>query len=118
MEVQVFGVRKSADTRAALRFFSERRVKTHFVDLNERPASVGELRRFAQKFGVQALIDRDSRRYGELGLRSALLSEERWLEKLSVEPLVLRMPLVRWQQRLTIGAAPETWTEWHREGIL
>ena len=46
MEVQVFGVRKSAATRAALRFFSERRIKTHFVDLNERAASPGELRRF------------------------------------------------------------------------
>src|SRR5256885_1296761 len=62
MEVQVFGVRKSADTRAALRFFAERRIKVHFVDLNERAAAVGELRRFAQKFGVAALIDRNARR--------------------------------------------------------
>ncbi len=112
MEVQVFGVRKSADTRAALRFFAERRIKVHFVDLNERAASVGELRRFAQKFGVNALVDRESRRFGELGLRAALLSEERWLEKLSLEPLLLRMPLVRNQQQLTIGAAQETWNTW------
>lgn len=112
MEVQVFGIRKSADTRAALRFFAERRVKTHFVDLLERPASLGELRRFAQKFGVQTLIDRESRRFGELGLRSALLSDARWLEKLSVEPLLLRMPLVRHQQQLTVGAAETIWKEW------
>jgi arsenate reductase-like glutaredoxin family protein len=82
------------------------------VDLLERPASLGELRRFAQKFGVQTLIDRESRRFGELGLRSALLTEERWLEKLSVEPLLLRMPLVRHQQRLTVGPADATWKEW------
>ena len=54
MEVQIFGVKKSADTRKAQRFFAERRVKTHFVDLMERAASPGELRRFAQKFGVEA----------------------------------------------------------------
>ncbi len=36
MEVQVFGIKKSAETRKALRFFAERRIKTHFVDLNER----------------------------------------------------------------------------------
>ncbi len=113
MEVQVFGVRKSADTRAALRFFAERRIKVHFVDLNEKAASVGELRRFAQKFGIVALVDRDSRRYGELGLRSAILSDERWLEKLSLEPLLLKMPLVRNQQQLTIGAAGETWNAWY-----
>lgn len=108
----MFGIRKSADTRAALRFFAERRVKTHFVDLNERAASLGELRRFAQKFGVPALIDRDSKRFSELGLTSARLSDERWLEKLSLEPLLLRVPLVRHQRELTIGHASETWTTW------
>jgi arsenate reductase-like glutaredoxin family protein len=115
MEVQIFGIRKSADTRAALRFFAERRIKVHFVDLNERAAAVGELRRFAQKFGIAALIDRESRRFAELGLRSATLSDERWLEKLSLEPLLLRMPLVRHQQQLTIGGGPalETWTAWY-----
>jgi len=113
VEVQIFGVRKSAETRAALRFFAERRVKVHFVDLNERAASVGELRRFAQRFGIAELIDRESRRFAELGLRSAILSEDRWLEKLSIEPLLLRMPLVRTQQQLTIGAAPETWDAWY-----
>lgn len=113
MEVQIFGVRKSADTRAALRFFAERRIKVHFVDLNERAAAVGELRRFAQKLGVAALIDRQSRRFGELGLGAARLSDERWLEKLSLEPLLLRMPLVRFQQQLTIGPAQETWNAWY-----
>ena len=83
------------------------------MDLNERAAAVGELRRFAQQFGVAALVDRESRRFGELGLRSAILSDERWLEKLSLEPLLLRMPLVRHQEQLTIGAAPESWDEWY-----
>ena len=86
------------------------------LDLGAFPQAVeavGELRRFAQKYGVAALIDRDSRRFGELGLRAATLSEERWLEKLSLEPLLLRMPLVRNQSQLTIGAAQETWNAWY-----
>jgi arsenate reductase len=83
VEVQVFGVKKNADTRKALRFFAERRVKTHFVDLTERAASLGELKRFAQKFGVTSLIDRDSKRYAELGLAHARYSDDRWLDKLS-----------------------------------
>jgi arsenate reductase-like glutaredoxin family protein len=112
MEVQVFGHKKSADTRKALRFFAERRVKTHFVDLAERAASLGELRRFAQKFGAQALVDRESRRFQELGLGPARYSDERWLEKLVEEPLLLVVPLVRWQQKLTLGMAEGTWREW------
>jgi arsenate reductase (glutaredoxin) len=112
MEVQVFGIKKSADTRKALRFFAERRVKTHFVDLQERPASAGELRRFAQRFGAEMLVNRGSPRFAELGLAASRLSEERWLEKLAIEPLLLRMPLVRWQQRLTVGDSELEWREW------
>jgi len=112
MEVQIFGVKKSAETRAALRFFAERRIKVHFVDLNEQAASPGELRRFAQRFGVGALVDRDGKRFAQLGLAAAQLTDQRWLDKLALEPLLLRMPLVRCQQQLTIGLAPEEWTAW------
>lgn len=108
----MFGTKKSADTRKALRFFAERRVKVHFVDLVERAASVGELRRFAQKFGVEALIDRSSRRFADLGLGPARFSEDRWLEKLADEPGLLRIPLVRNQNMLTVGEAEATWKEW------
>jgi arsenate reductase-like glutaredoxin family protein len=112
MEVQIFGIKKSPDTRKALRFFAERRVKTHFVDLQERAASPGELRRFAQKFGVEALIDRGSRTFLDLGLGSARLSEDRWLDKLVEKPLMLRMPLVRHGSQLTLGDATEIWHGW------
>jgi arsenate reductase-like glutaredoxin family protein len=112
MEVQIFGIRKSPDTRKALRFFAERRVKTHFVDLLERAASPGELKRFAQKFGVEALVDRQSRRFLDLGLAAARFSEDRWLDKLVDEPLLLRMPLVRQGALLTVGDATETWQGW------
>ena len=112
MEVQIFGIKKSADTRKALRFFAERRVKTHFVDLQERPASPGELNRFIQKFGIQALIDRSGKRFVELGLGAAQFSEERWRDRLVSEPLLLRMPLVRYQHQLTVGPAEAEWKRW------
>ena len=112
MTIQVFGTRKSAETRKAQRFFAERRIQVHFVDLAQRAASLGELRRFVQKFGVQALVDRESKRFRELGLAAAQLSDERWLEKLAEEPLLLRQPLVRNENQLTIGDAQTTWKEW------
>ena len=112
MEVQVFGVKKSADTRKALRFFAERRVRTHFVDLQERAASLGELRRFVQKFGVEGILDRDSKRFAELGLRQAMYSPEHWLTRLVDEPMMLRMPLVRNGAKLTVGSAENEWKTW------
>jgi arsenate reductase-like glutaredoxin family protein len=112
LEVQIFGIRKSADTRKALRFFSERRIKAHFVDLMEKTASPGELRRFAQKFGVMSLVDKDSKRFAELGLSYVQLSDNHWLQKLAEEPLLLRIPLVRNANQLTVGADEGTWKSW------
>lgn len=112
MNVQIFGIQKSADTRKALRFFKERRVNVHFVDLKVRPASKGELSRFAQEFGVEALLDRESKRFRELGLGAAHYSQETWLDKLAEEPLLLRMPLVRRKNALTVGLAEKEWKEW------
>jgi arsenate reductase (glutaredoxin) len=115
MEVQIFGTKKSSDTRKAQRFFSDRRIKVHFVDLDQRAASPGELKRFAERFGVAALIDRDGKRFAQQGLGAAHLSDERWLARLADDPLLLRMPLVRWKQKLTVGNGTQTWKAWLEE---
>ena len=109
MEVQIFGTRKCRGTQKALRFFNERRVKIHMVDLDVRPASAGELRRFAQKFGAEALLDREGKRFRDRGLRVGVVSESRLLPMLEEDPHLLRTPLVRSGNRLAIGNAPEEW---------
>src|SRR5260221_12764168 len=99
MEVQIFGIAKGADSRKALRFFAERRVKVHFVDLAKRAASPGELQRFADRFGVTTLVDRESRQFAELGLKAAGISEAQWLDRLAARPLLLRVPCARCRKR-------------------
>jgi arsenate reductase-like glutaredoxin family protein len=118
MPVQIFGTSKSAATRKAQRFFAERRIAVHFVDLAERGASKGELQRFVQKFGIEALIDRTSRRFLDLGLGPARYGPERWLEILVDEPLILMQPLIRNANKLTIGGASDAeWKAWVADGL-
>ena len=115
MEVQIFGLKKSADTRKAQRFFAERRIRAHFVDLQERELADGELQRFIQRFGVEGLVDRDSKRFDELGMRHAQITSSRWIEKLLAEPTLLKLPLVRrlgQPPALTVGPAEQEWKAW------
>ena len=112
MNVQVFGFKDCQDTRKALRFFAERRLPVHFVDLAERPASRGELRRFAERFGAAALVDRESPRFRALGLHVAGDSPQRLLDRALVEPRLLRTPLVRGGARVAVGHAPADWQAW------
>ena len=107
--IQVFGFKNCQDTRKALRFFAERRIPVHFVDMDERPAARGELRRFQDKFGAAALINREHPRFRALGLHVSGRSPERMLERALTEPRLLRTPLVRIDGAVTIGDAPETW---------
>ncbi len=112
LNIQIFGTRKCRATRAALRFFAERRIKVHFSDLAVRAATRGELTRFAQRFGLPALLDRDSKRFAELGFGAGSYSDTRWLERLEEEPMLLRTPLVRNGNELTVGDAEDTWKRW------
>jgi arsenate reductase-like glutaredoxin family protein len=110
--VQIFGFRDCQDTRKAQRFFSERRIPVHFVDLAERPAAAGELRRFQERHGAAALIDREGKRFRDLGLRASGDSPERLLERALEDPRLLRTPLVRYGGKVTVGHQPEEWQRW------
>lgn len=112
MQVQIFGVKNNHDVRKAERFFKERRIDVHFVDFKQRNPSVGELRRFFRKFGEEALIDRDAKRFKALGLQTAYYGDERWLEIAAEEPLILKQPLVRSGKHLSVGLAEDEWSKW------
>jgi len=112
LTIQVFGFRDCQATRKAQRFFAERRIAIHFVDLAERPAAKGELRRFAERFGPAALIDREGARFKALGLRVAGDSPQRLLDRALTEPRLLRTPLVRHGGKVTVGLTPDDWQAW------
>jgi arsenate reductase-like glutaredoxin family protein len=112
LEVQIFGVRNHADVRKALRFFAERRVKTHFVDFKIRGPAPGELKRFVDRLGVNSLVDRNSKRFVELGLGPSRYGDAKWLELLLSEPMLLKLPLVRSGTQFTAGPADGTWVQW------
>src|SRR5947208_13440489 len=107
--VQIFGVRNSSATRAAERFFKERRTAIQFVDLKQKPMAPAEIRRFAQRFGLAALLDDQSKPYIDGGLKYLKLSDTDVLARIEREPGLLRLPLVRAGNLLSIGQDEESW---------
>ncbi len=107
VNVQIFGVKNSQATRAAERFFKERRIPIQFVDLAQRPMAAGEVNRFIQKFGLTELIDRESKPYETL--KYMRISDAEWIAKFEQEPKLLRLPLVRSGKLLSVGQDPEAW---------
>ncbi|MDX1979314.1 MAG: ArsC/Spx/MgsR family protein [Bryobacteraceae bacterium] len=107
--VQIFGVKNSPATRAAERFFKERRVAIQLVDLKQKAMAPGEIRRFIDRFGIGALLDKEGKAYEDAGLKYLKVSDAALLEKIEREPRLLRLPLVRGGKLLSIGHDEESW---------
>jgi arsenate reductase (glutaredoxin) len=113
VNVQLFGTKKCAETRKAERYFKERGIKLHVVDLAQKGMAAGELRNVAARVGgIEALIDRAGKRYLEKGLAYAAPTGPRIEQMLVEDPLLLRTPIVRSEGRATVGFVPEIWKTW------
>lgn len=115
--IQIFGTKKCPDTRKAERFFRERNVKVHVIDLAQKGMSAGELQSVAARVGgVEALLDRESKRYIDKGLKYAAPTGPRIEQHLLDDPLLLKTPVVRKGKDATLGYAPEVWQRWLTPG--
>jgi arsenate reductase-like glutaredoxin family protein len=110
--VQVFGLVDSRPTQAALRFFRERRVDVHFVDLRKKPLAPGELRRFVERLGARACADEEGKAWQSAGLGYLRMDDAELALRLLANANLLRLPLVRHGTACTAGPAAATWTSW------
>ena len=110
MNIQIFGKSKCFDTKKAERWFKERRIKYQYIDLDTKGLSAGEYRSVRAAVGYDALVDRDSPDYRELGIDYLLpqAAEEKLLEN----PRLFRAPIVRNGRQATVGFCPDVWKTW------
>jgi arsenate reductase-like glutaredoxin family protein len=109
MNVQVIGIKRCQDTNKAVRFFKERKIQFHFVDLNERPLSKGELNNISRYVGLENLMDKDGKEYKNQQLEYKVYD----LETILLEnPLLLKTPIVRIGQKSSLGFQQDLWKEW------
>jgi arsenate reductase-like glutaredoxin family protein len=117
VSVQIFGHERDQSTRAAIRFFKERRVAIHLVDLSRKPIARGELRRFVERFGARALVDETARAWREGGLGYLRMDAGEVVERLLADQTLLRLPLVRFGNEVAVGRDEATWKGWFRPGV-
>ena len=112
MNIQIFGTKKSADTRKAERFFKERGIKFQFVDLKEKGLSKGEFNSVKQAVGgIDKLIDENAKDKDTLALIKYIADEDKE-EKLLENQQLLVQPIVRNGKKATVGYQPDVWKGW------
>ena len=112
MNIQIFGTKKSADTRKAERFFKERGIKFQFVDLKEKGLSKGEFNSVKQAVGgIDNLLDENAKDKDTLALIKYIADEDKE-EKLLENQQLLVQPIVRNGKKATVGYQPDVWKGW------
>ena len=107
--IQIFGVKGSQATRAAERFFKERRATIQLVDLQKKPMAPGEIKRFIDRFGLSGLLDAEGKSFVDAGLKYIRASDSELLAKIERDPKLLRLPLVRAANKFSIGHDEDAW---------
>ena len=106
MNIQIFGTKKSFDSKKAERYFKERGIKYQFVDMKEKGLSKGEFNSVCQAVGgYEKLIDENCKDKDLLALIKYIAEEDR-TEKILENQKVLKLPIVR------NGYQPDVWKNW------
>jgi arsenate reductase-like glutaredoxin family protein len=107
--IQVFGREDSRETRAALRFFKERRLTVQLIDLRRKPIAAGELRRFVDRLGARSVADTEGRAWATAGLGYLRMDDAELAERLLASQELLRLPLVRVGNGVAAGRDEAAW---------
>jgi arsenate reductase-like glutaredoxin family protein len=112
INIQIFGSLKDNSTKKAIRFFKERNIKPHIIDLREKNLSKGELENITRKIPLEELIDTEGKEYKRKNLAFMKFDIA---EELLENSLLVKMPIVRSGKNVTIGYEPKIWEEWLKE---
>ena len=112
MNIQIFGTKKSSDTRKAERFFKERGIKFQSVDLCVKGLSKRELESVIRAAGsIEAVLDENCKDKDTLMLIKYIAPEDK-MQKVLENQSVLILPIVRNGKQATVGYQPDVWKTW------
>lgn len=112
MNIQIFGTKKSFDTKKAQRYFkgAPREVPVRRPE-GKRPEQ-GELESVARAAGgIDALIDLSAKDADTVALVQYLGADQKF-DKVLENQQILREPIVRNGRQATVGYQPDVWKGW------
>ena len=111
MNIQIYSGKKNFDTQKAERWFKERRIPFQALDLKKHKLGEREIRMMISAIGIEKLIDRDDKKVKE---HPACYydREDLLIPAIQENPWLIRVPIVRNGNKMTIGYQPDIWAQW------
>ena len=96
MNIQIYGSKKSFDTKKAERYFKERKIKYQYIDLHQFGMAKAVFEAAKKCIPVEDMIDRKAKRE----------------QTLFENPELFATPIVRNGKAFTLGYCPDIWKDW------
>lgn len=111
MNIQIYCGKKNFDAQKAERYFKERRIPFQTLDLKKHKLGEREIRMMISAIGIEKLIDRDDKKVKE---HPACYydREDLLIPAIQENPWLIRVPIVRNGNKMTIGYQPDIWAQW------
>ena len=111
MNIQIYSGKKNFDTQKAERYFKERRIPFQALDLKKHRLGEREIRLMIRQIGLEKLMDREDKKVREHPA-CYYTQEDLLIPAIQEAPFLLRTPIVRNGERMTVGYQPEVWETW------
>lgn len=113
MNIQIFGTAKCRNTQKAQRWFTERGIAFHMVDLKKKAMSPGEMDSVLRFVSADELIDEESKSYKKRGFAYMDFDPR---DEMLEDPSLIRTPVVRnGTKDATAGFQDAIWERWRKE---
>ena len=107
--IKVYGIKNCDSVKKALKFFKEHNIEYELFDFKTQELPCEKIEEWSQKVGVKTLFNARSTTYRNLKLKELNLDEAGQEEWLCKENLLIKRPVVEFNDELLVGFNEENY---------
>ncbi len=105
--IKIYGIKNCDSVKKALKFFKEHQLEYELFDFKTKPLPCSKIDEWLQKTDINTLFNSRSTTYRNLKLKELNLSDEDKKEWLCKENLLIKRPVVEFDEKLLVGFKEE-----------
>ena len=109
--LKVYGIKTWDSVRKALRFFKDNNLEVEFFDTKKETPASASIKSWIEKTDIDLVFNQKGTKYRSLGLKELNLDSNGKFEWLVKEPMLLKRPIVEFNDKVIVGFKEEHYKE-------
>ena len=101
--INIYGIKTCSTVRKAIKFCKDNELEYSFIDFRAEPLECSKIKYFATQVDINLLFNNKGTKYRDLKLKDLNLDEDGKLEWLCKENMLLKRPVVEYDDKILIS---------------